>query len=259
MATAPRKWQVDPLTYNSVIANQGGTPTPEFMQQWNLLLQLVRQVTSVSGVEIETTAPIGGGGALTALTPITHDNSGATPGVYGDATNVAQVTVDATGHVTAVTEVAISSGPGTSWTQVASHNFTATPQATFDADVTGYSDVLLVWSAVALAASGFRAARVSTDGGGTFHATLGDYVSTSAGGLITNAASVTFHATAASGSRTGQMLLSAINVNDTAPKTFIGGDSASQFVANGLPITDVRFLSTAAGNITAGTVYVLAK
>jgi hypothetical protein len=66
----------------------------------------------------------GGGGPIltvTGIAPInvtagpnpsvSHDASGAAAGTYGDANNSAQVTVDAKGHVTAVTTVPISTGP----------------------------------------------------------------------------------------------------------------------------------------------------
>jgi hypothetical protein len=45
-----------------------------------------------------------GGGALA--------DSGVTPGVYGDTSNVPQITVDAQGRVTDVTEIAITGGGG---------------------------------------------------------------------------------------------------------------------------------------------------
>ena len=76
-------------------------------------------------VKIATVAGGGGGGvsSLTADAPlvvdaatgdvtILHDDSGVTPGTYGDSGNVAVVTVDAQGHVTDVTEAAISGGGG---------------------------------------------------------------------------------------------------------------------------------------------------
>ena len=67
--------------------------------------------------------PMGSGGAgpilaVTGVAPInvtagpnpivSHDASGAVAGTYGDASNVAQVTVDAKGHVTAATTVPIA-------------------------------------------------------------------------------------------------------------------------------------------------------
>jgi hypothetical protein len=59
---------------------------------------------------INTTSPIAGGGDLTADLTLTHAVSGVTAGTYGDGTHVPQFTVDAKGHVTGVTAVAISAG-----------------------------------------------------------------------------------------------------------------------------------------------------
>lgn len=76
-------------------------------------------------VLVATVAGGGGGGvsslaadapilvdAATGAVTISHDDSGVTPGTYGDSGNVAVVTVDAQGHVTDVTEAAISGGGG---------------------------------------------------------------------------------------------------------------------------------------------------
>ncbi len=61
-------------------------------------------VTNVSGV-----APIVvTNGATNAV--VSHATSGVTATTYGDASNVPQLTVDAKGHVTAVTNVAITGG-----------------------------------------------------------------------------------------------------------------------------------------------------
>lgn len=256
--TPPRKYQVDQLNRQVSIVNEDGTPKPELIQQWNLLLALVQQVATLSGINIDTTAPILGGGLLEDFTPISHATSGATPGTYGDATNVAQVTVDATGHVTAVTEVAISGGSGAEWTLVDSHDFAATPQATFDVDVTGYADILVIWRGVTAAASGFRGLRLSIDGGSTFYAASGNYVFMNAGGAATNSDGLSFMDTPSAAARTGQLLLSAAGTNGI-PKPATGSTIPQQFVASTAPVTDVRVYTSGAGNMTGGVVYVLAR
>jgi len=112
MVAAP-KWLVNQLNHNVKIANDDGTGTAEFIQQWNLLQQLVRQVTSdasaiaiLQALNIDTTAPIDGGGNLLALAPISHDVSGVTPGSY---TNT-NLTVDEFGHITAAADGSAGSG-----------------------------------------------------------------------------------------------------------------------------------------------------
>lgn len=61
-------------------------------------------VDSVSG-----TAPIAVDTPTGDVT-ISHDASGVTPDTYGDATHVAQITVDAEGHVTDAVDIAIAAG-----------------------------------------------------------------------------------------------------------------------------------------------------
>lgn len=86
----------------------------------------------------------GGGGAVDSVagtapisvdTPtgdvtVSHDDSGATPGSYGDATHVAQITVDATGHITDVADVAISGGGGGGLVLVEHKTVTTSPGVT---------------------------------------------------------------------------------------------------------------------------------
>lgn len=126
----------DPLTQTAYIVEEtknGLVPSGFFIRQWNLLLAFVTQtigditaliasvaaltvlVNRLLGVNITTTAPIAGGGPLLDLDPISHNDSGVTPGAYGDATHVAQVTVDAKGHVTAAANVAITGGGGSNY------------------------------------------------------------------------------------------------------------------------------------------------
>lgn len=69
------------------------------------------------------TLKVGGGTALSAVASATDtvtmnlDNTAVTPATYGDATNVAQITIDAQGRITAAADVAISGGGGgmTDW------------------------------------------------------------------------------------------------------------------------------------------------
>lgn len=88
-------------------------------------------------VLVATVAGGGGGGvsslaadapilvdAATGAVTISHDDSGVTPGTYGDSGNVAVVTVDAQGHVTDVTEAAIAGG-GSGLTLIENKIFTA--------------------------------------------------------------------------------------------------------------------------------------
>jgi len=120
---APSK--VSPLADNVKIVRSDGTPDPYFVRQLQRLLDekadtadLAQEASDTANAAvpqtriIDTTAPLSGGGDLTADRTLTHDDSGVTADTYGDASNVPQITVDAKGHITAVTEVAITGGGG---------------------------------------------------------------------------------------------------------------------------------------------------
>ena len=73
-------------------------------------------------IENSNTVLLAGGTYLSSVASSTdtvtfnHDNSGVSAGTYGSATQVAQVAVDAQGHITSVSNVTITGGGGmTSW------------------------------------------------------------------------------------------------------------------------------------------------
>lgn len=113
---------VDPAT---------GNPTTFFMrllQAKNIVDDdLDVQVSALLALEIVADDQITGGGTFQDaidLDPdlpkihIGHAASGVAADTYGDATNVPQITVDAEGHVTGVTEVPISGGGGGAMTEI---------------------------------------------------------------------------------------------------------------------------------------------
>ena len=74
-------------------------------------------VANVSGAVVNTTTitagtGLTGGGNLASNVTIALANTTANAGTYGSLTNVAQITVDAQGRITAVSNVAISGGGG---------------------------------------------------------------------------------------------------------------------------------------------------
>jgi len=108
-------------TYSSKTAASGGTDvslvTTGEKYTWNSKTSNTGTVTSIT---VKTTSPISGG-SDTAVTgtgtwTISHANSGVTAGTYGSATAVPKITVDATGHVTSVTDTTITASAATKYT-----------------------------------------------------------------------------------------------------------------------------------------------
>lgn len=81
---------------------------------------LVFTAGAAAGVaSLVATAPLSADAATGDVT-LTHDDTAVTPATYGDATHVAQITVDQQGHITAAAEVEITGGGGggPGWTLV---------------------------------------------------------------------------------------------------------------------------------------------
>ena len=117
-------------TYSSKTAASGGTDvslvTTGEKYTWNSKTSNTGTVTSIT---VKTTSPISGGSS-TAVTgsgtwTISHANSGVTAGTYGSATAVPKITVDATGHVTGVTNTTITASAATKYTTCTLPVFTA--------------------------------------------------------------------------------------------------------------------------------------
>ena len=123
---ADNEGRINPLRFDTPIVTDLDKPTPYFIQQWNGQLRanataaglvaaveaLQVSVTALQNRQINTTAPLQGGGDLTADRTLSLAASGVTPGTYGDSFNVGQVTVDAFGRVTAAADVPIANGGG---------------------------------------------------------------------------------------------------------------------------------------------------
>lgn len=99
------------LDRNVKIVNEDGTPTEFFMR----ILQErgIGQDANTTDIQmleqrrINTSAPLAGGGDLTADRTLSMQESGVTPNSYGDATHVPQFTVDSFGRITLAADVPI--------------------------------------------------------------------------------------------------------------------------------------------------------
>lgn len=92
------------------IVRQFGTVTAGHLAIWNAdhILEDGGAPPGGTVTSVTASAPIASSGGTTPN--ISHNTSGVTAATYGSATQVPQVTIDATGHVTAASNVAISVG-----------------------------------------------------------------------------------------------------------------------------------------------------
>lgn len=101
---------VDPLDFRSAISDKDGRPTVFFLRQWQNLIKLVaslreiiESVADLDGRAINTTAPLAGGGTLSADLTLSLSDTAVTPNTYG-VRKIAQFTVDAKGRLTAAAD-----------------------------------------------------------------------------------------------------------------------------------------------------------
>jgi hypothetical protein len=128
MATGSRIRTPDPLRSDVSIVDKSGRPTAYFQQQWTKvgrinvtidgvvtdLTALQEDVDALLAFDITTDSPVTGGGTLddpAGFTAITLENSGATPGTYGDSGNIPTIQVDTFGRVVAISETALPTIP----------------------------------------------------------------------------------------------------------------------------------------------------
>lgn len=163
---------IQPLNDRMPLVNPDGTPTQFFLRQLqDRGITIDGKITAEQAAkiaqgliddwaaarDINTIAPILGGGNLSTDLTISHDVSGVTPGTYGDATNSPQITVDDEGHVTNVTNVPISGGGGGGGGRTLITTFTAAGGETgftFSSIPSSYEDLLLVFYCRGTAAAG---------------------------------------------------------------------------------------------------------
>jgi hypothetical protein len=98
--------RVDPLNESESIVDEGGRPTPFFLQQWNYQLALNEAASSeiVAGTGLTGGGLLAEGDVTLALDPL--DPSPA--GDYGSSTQVPVVTVDEYGRITGATTATVA-------------------------------------------------------------------------------------------------------------------------------------------------------
>lgn len=111
--------RVNPLRGNVPITDAKGNPTPMFQRLWqslflndNQIATLDQLIDEIFGWTINAGTGLDGGGLVSSSPTIDLADTAVTPGTYGDASNVAQFTVDQQGRITAAADVPISASGG---------------------------------------------------------------------------------------------------------------------------------------------------
>ncbi len=102
----------DPLVFTERITDEQGRPTEYFLRQWisqgigskdaAVLIEALIARNLIAGVALA------GGGDLSADRTFDLEDTAVAPAQYGDAANVAQITIDQQGRITAAADVAVA-------------------------------------------------------------------------------------------------------------------------------------------------------
>lgn len=207
-----------------------------------------------------------------AITPQMLRDFLASGGIYssGAGAPVAQpaslfeLYVDTTQHAV---YIAINTGAVLDWKRVG-NDWKLAGSWTFSINVTevdftglaGYNELMVIARGITVASSGQRQLLVSTDNGSTYRSTSGDYITTTTAGVESNAGSAAFHITASALARSGILRIPQAGLSGV-PKSIENPVSAAPilFIQSTLPINALRINNSAAGNLTAGSIYVMGR
>lgn len=130
-----------------------------------------------------------------------------------------------------------------------------------EVDFTGlgsYNEIMFVARGVTASASGVRILRVSVDGGSSYYSASGDYQGIGNDGAD-NASTGFSHSTSSTAART--LVVHIVNTKGTYKMADVHTTTSIRqlFVASSSDINAVRFTNSAGGNLTAGTIMLLAR
>lgn len=165
----------EPLNNRFQINKPDGTPTPYFVRWAQQFSGAVGSQFVPVTRQVDTAAPLSGGGALNADLTLTHDDTAVVPGSYTNA----NITVDAKGHVTAA---ANGTGGGTGY--IGTYTVATAGDLFIDVllEADGGSIYQFILEGVyGSAANGGIGFRLSIDNGATFESAADAYKTGSSG------------------------------------------------------------------------------
>jgi hypothetical protein len=121
-----------------------------------------------------------------------------------------------------------------------------------------FDEIMVIARGVTKASTGTLNVQVSTNNGSSYKATSGDYVEIAADGQETNAAAIVLHTTNATAARSGIATLGGLK--DSARKTgTVANRAVAVSVESTSDITAVKVLGSGGGNLTGGTITLMAR
>lgn len=144
------------------------------------------------------------------------------------------------------------------WTLIDTRTCTGNAQEDFP-NLSAYSEILILTIGITKSANGLTSIRVSTDNGATFLSTSGDYLILAGTGITTNDTLASLHITTASAARTAVAIIRAFN--KTTPKWLNSSSSSTinYIIPTTTALNALRVLSSVAGNLTGGTIYLYGR
>lgn len=184
------------------------------------------------------------------------------PDISGNSGKI--LAVNASGTALEWIEKTAEAGGGpVGWETLAFWDYSLHGQSTgVVADLTGYTDVMVIAQDVVMASASWRTVQLSSDGGATWDLTANRYISLAASGTAVQSDTCLYmHATSASAARTGWVSIAALD--KPVPKTWVTQrESNTGLYTNAAIVNSIRVGNPTPStpvNLTGGKVWIMAK